>query len=167
MNPLQERLQSFITFLDKSVLSFENQCGIAPGTVSKMSEKSRIKTLEKISRAYPQLNIDWLKTGEGEMLKQVPVVDFHRDNSDGDSLLDSVKILMNDPTVLEKVVKTEDKVCSLELQVQELNRIIASKEQTITAQSERIADLKDRISELQERFSDFRAQYKSPANDPD
>lgn len=68
MNTLQDRLQSFIASLDKSVLSFENQCGIAPGTVSKMTEKSRLRTLEKISKQYPQLNMDWLKTGEGQML---------------------------------------------------------------------------------------------------
>jgi len=69
MNPLHQRLLEFINHLGCSVLSFENRCKIAPGTVSKMSEKSRERTFDKIQAAFPQLSIKWLKTGEGEMLK--------------------------------------------------------------------------------------------------
>lgn len=68
MNTLQDRLKQFITSLDSSVLSFENKCGMAPGTVNKMTDKSRAKTLEKIRKAFPQLNMEWLQTGAGEML---------------------------------------------------------------------------------------------------
>lgn len=152
MNTLQGRLQYFISSLGKSVLSFENQCGIAPGTVSKMSEKSRAKTLDKIGRAFPQLNMDWLRTGQGEMTKPQPMIDMHRANSDGDSLLDSVKVLINDPKVIEEVAHIQDKVCSLESEIQSLNRVIASKDETIESQRERIAELKERISELKQRL---------------
>ncbi|MBD5232148.1 MAG: hypothetical protein HDS66_08375 [Bacteroidales bacterium] len=69
MDAIQDRLTRFISSLNSSVLSFENRCGIAPGTVSKMTANSRPKTFNKISDAFPQLNIDWLKTGEGEMLR--------------------------------------------------------------------------------------------------
>lgn len=48
--------------------AFEYQCNIKAGTASKMSEKSYSTTFYKIQQAFPQLNIDWLKTGEGEML---------------------------------------------------------------------------------------------------
>lgn len=68
MNTLQERLKGFIAHLDLSVLAFENKCGMAQGTVNKMTDKSRQRTLEKIRKTYPQLNMEWLLTGEGEML---------------------------------------------------------------------------------------------------
>lgn len=68
MNTLQERLKRFITHLDLSVLAFENKCGMAQGTVNKMTDKSRQRTLEKIRKTYPQLNMEWLVTGKGEML---------------------------------------------------------------------------------------------------
>lgn len=75
MNTLQDRLKQFITSLDLSVLAFENECGMAQGTVNKMTNKSRQRTLEKIRKHYPQLNMEWLQTGMGEMLKQLPEVD--------------------------------------------------------------------------------------------
>lgn len=48
---------------------FERQCGIKAGTASRMTEKSYGTTFHKIRQAFPSLNIDWLKTGEGEMLR--------------------------------------------------------------------------------------------------
>ena len=72
MNPLQERLQSFLNYEDISVRAFERQCDIKAGTVGKMTEKSYGTTFHKIAQAYPKLNIAWLKTGEGEMLNPQP-----------------------------------------------------------------------------------------------
>lgn len=79
MNTLQDRLKQFITSLDLSVLAFENECGMAQGTVNKMTDNSRQRTLEKIRKHYPQLNMEWLKTGEGEMLNPQPSVDIDVD----------------------------------------------------------------------------------------
>lgn len=70
MNPLQERLQTFLNYEDISLRAFERQCDIKAGTASKMTEKSYGTTFHKIAQAYPQLNIEWLKTGEGRMLNQ-------------------------------------------------------------------------------------------------
>lgn len=75
MNPLQERLQTFLNSEDISMRAFERQCDIKTGTASKMSEKSYGTTFHKIAKAFPRLNIDWLKTGNGEMLNQVPNID--------------------------------------------------------------------------------------------
>lgn len=79
MNTLQDRLKQFITFLDLSVLAFENKCGMAQGTVNKMTDKSRQRTLEKIKKSYPQLNMEWLQTGNGEMLNPQPAIDIDVD----------------------------------------------------------------------------------------
>lgn len=68
MNNLQQRLRLFINLLNISVLSFETRCGLSSGAVSKMSEKTYSRTFNRIAAAFPQLNIGWLKTGEGEML---------------------------------------------------------------------------------------------------
>lgn len=70
MSTLQNRLRRFINYLDLSMRAFEYQCNIKAGTASKMSEKSYSTTFHKIQQAFPQLNIDWLMTGEGEMLLQ-------------------------------------------------------------------------------------------------
>ncbi len=66
---LKERLLYFISSigLEKSV--FERNVGLSNGFVDKTTNNTRSKSLETISNVYPELNIDWLKTGEGEMLQ--------------------------------------------------------------------------------------------------
>lgn len=70
MDSLQNRLRAFVGTLGISVLEFERQCSIKAGTASRMTEKSYSTTFHKIQTAYPQLNMVWLKTGEGEMLNE-------------------------------------------------------------------------------------------------
>ena len=79
MNPLQERLQAFLNHEDISLRAFERQCDIKAGTASKMTERSYGTTFHKIAKAYPQLNVEWLKTGDGQMLNAHPAVDIDLD----------------------------------------------------------------------------------------
>lgn len=48
---------------------FERQCGLSGGFCGKIGERITDGSLLLISKAFPDLNIDWLKTGEGEMVK--------------------------------------------------------------------------------------------------
>ncbi|MCP9611717.1 hypothetical protein [Coprobacter tertius] len=68
---LKDRLLEFITAEGISISLFEKQVGMSNGSVSKMSDNTRKTTLDKISMIYPNLNINWLRTGEGNMLKNV------------------------------------------------------------------------------------------------
>jgi phage repressor protein C with HTH and peptisase S24 domain len=65
---MKERIIKFIESLGIPVSKFENECGIANGSVSKMGYGTRRSTLDKISKRYPQINRIWLLTGEGNML---------------------------------------------------------------------------------------------------
>ncbi len=66
---IADRLLEFIQYLDIPAQVFEKQCGISGGTASRLSSKSYPKTFGKIASSYPELNMEWLKTGEGTMLK--------------------------------------------------------------------------------------------------
>lgn len=65
---MKERIKYFIKSIGISVALFEKNCGLSNGSVNKMADGTRTTTLDNISKAYPQLNMNWLKTGEGEML---------------------------------------------------------------------------------------------------
>lgn len=65
---LKSRLIEFIDYKGLSVQSFELQCGLSNGAVSKMGNNTRRSTIDKISNSYPELNTNWLLTGEGGML---------------------------------------------------------------------------------------------------
>ena len=73
MDAVKGRLMDFLGHigLDKSV--FEREAGLANGFVDKTNSRMRKSSLNAISARFPQLNTDWLMTGQGEMLKDVPV----------------------------------------------------------------------------------------------
>lgn len=65
---MNERINIFIQSLGITVSEFERLCNLSNGAVAKMGDNTRVATLEKISKVYPQLNTAWLRTGVGDML---------------------------------------------------------------------------------------------------
>lgn len=47
--------------------NFERMCGISVGTISAIGKGISTATLEKILKACPDLNVNWLITGIGDM----------------------------------------------------------------------------------------------------
>lgn len=60
---------SYIENMGITVREFERVCGMANGYVRGIDSSIGEKKLKTISLMYPNLNIEWLLTGEGEMLK--------------------------------------------------------------------------------------------------
>lgn len=123
METLQERLKQFITLLDLSVNSFENQCGMAQGAVNKMTDKSRQRTLEKIHKNFPQLNMEWLKTGEGEMLNPVPNIDIDL-KMEGHSQM-AFRDISNIGNEKSQIAILQERIKALEVQLAEKDERIA------------------------------------------
>lgn len=65
---LNERILTFISHLGVNVAEFERNCNLSNGSVSKMGDNTRRSTLDRISKFYPSLNLNWLLTGEGSMI---------------------------------------------------------------------------------------------------
>lgn len=65
---LKERIIQFIEYKGISVQRFEKEVGLSNAAVSKMGDNTRRATIDKISNCFPDLNPNWLLTGEGEML---------------------------------------------------------------------------------------------------
>ena len=68
---MNRRLLGFINYLGISVSEFERRCQLSNGAVSKMGDNTRTSTIEKISKIFPELNVTWLRLGEGDMLRTV------------------------------------------------------------------------------------------------
>lgn len=78
---MNERINVFIQSLGITVSEFERICNLSNGAVSKMGDNTRTSTIDKISKIYPSLNITWLRTGEGEMIKGQVSQTSHGNNS--------------------------------------------------------------------------------------
>lgn len=119
MNPLQDRLQLFLNAEDISVRAFERQCDIKAGTASKMTEKSYGTTFHKIAKAFPHLNINWLKTGEGEMLNSAAPMDIDVNlKMDGHSQM-AFRDINNATDAKTQVALLRERIKALEAQLAE------------------------------------------------
>jgi hypothetical protein len=68
---VKERLIAFISYLSMSKNAFENACGLSTRYVSNISTSVSPDKLKRISLKFPELNVEWLLTGQGEMLREI------------------------------------------------------------------------------------------------
>lgn len=66
---IKQRIIRYIKSKRISQRRFETEAGLSNGFVNNIVKTIGADKLRKISIAYPELNTDWLLTGEGEMLK--------------------------------------------------------------------------------------------------
>lgn len=71
MDPLKERLLQVIDKLGITKAQFEKNVGLSNGFVDKSGDNTRKSSLEKISNIYPEINTNWILTGEGKMFKTI------------------------------------------------------------------------------------------------
>lgn len=69
MSEVKDRLVEFIEYLKIDIAKFERTVGLSNGAVSKTNDRIRKATVNLIGTAYPELNTDWLISGNGSMLK--------------------------------------------------------------------------------------------------
>jgi len=111
---VKERLKEFIRYKKLSQSSFLELCGLSSGFISGMRVSMLPDKVDSIATNFPELNIAWLLTGSGEMLKK------------------------NDGTVSESA-PIYAKKCE---RCKDLEKTIEALERTIQAQQELIAELK-------------------------
>ena len=69
---MKERLLAYLKYRGLGQNAFENLCGLASGTINKINHGLRTDKLALIVKTCPDLDIRWLLTGDGDMLKKEP-----------------------------------------------------------------------------------------------
>lgn len=83
MTCLRDRLKEYLRYKGLKNKAFEVNVGLSNGALNKMGDNTRVETLDRISIKYPDLNMVWLRTGEGSMLKEVEKseIELHGSNT--------------------------------------------------------------------------------------
>lgn len=65
---LKGRIKDFISYLSIETKAFEVKCNLSNGFVNNIGQSIREKSMSRILAIYPELNRNWVLTGEGSML---------------------------------------------------------------------------------------------------
>lgn len=104
---IKDRLRKFVETLKVADYAFENQCGLAGGTLSNNSEPSG-PVLAKILETYPTLSADWLITGVGSMMKKLEPIGLKLTKEGLDVVSAPANVApVNEPTQPYKSIKRE------------------------------------------------------------
>lgn len=69
---INQRIKQFVEKKGLKVRAFERMCGLSNGYVLGIKNTIMPNKLSNTIQQFPELNIGWLLTGEGDMLKSVP-----------------------------------------------------------------------------------------------
>jgi hypothetical protein len=68
METQKDRILAFIVAAGMSVREFERLIGVSNGTIRHQSDNLSANVRDKISAKFPQMNVDWLLFGNGNMI---------------------------------------------------------------------------------------------------
>lgn len=80
---VKDRLIEFVTYTQMSRRKFQEYIGVSNSYIQNISEGIGNDVMNSIAKRFPELNIAWLLTGEGEMLK--PDSGIHNNKVSGNS----------------------------------------------------------------------------------
>lgn len=80
-NKLRERVRQYCEYMCIRVSQFEKQARLSNGYFNQVSKRPSNTKLESIANAHPLLNIEWLCTGHGEMLREGAAQSSRGDNT--------------------------------------------------------------------------------------
>lgn len=110
--PVKERLKEFIKLKNISDRRFCTTVGLSHTYINNIRRTISPEKVQQIKVHYPELNIEWLLTGEGEMLKgkegivKEPLANYGRSSTD-EKL---IEFLMNQNKSLEQIVHDQNEI---------------------------------------------------------
>lgn len=67
---VKQRLMKFMSYREISASRFERMCGLSNGYFNKLRNAPGLDKIDKMLRVFPELNREWVLTGEGSMLNE-------------------------------------------------------------------------------------------------
>lgn len=111
MEAFIERLFAFLEYLGLSQNKFEEACGLTHTNLRERKQGPTVAYLMKISSTYPQLSMDWLVSGRGNM-----IVGENYNNGSSTSPLDihhngtvNINYMMLKETIVDAILEAKHK----------------------------------------------------------
>ena len=109
-NSVKQRLIKFMSYREMSASRFERMCGLSNGYFNKLRNAPGLDKIDKMLRVFPELNREWVLTGEGSMLNE------------GYTTFDPIGVAT--PTTPTAMTETEKEVVLLQDKLEEKEKMI-------------------------------------------
>lgn len=144
---IKQRLLDFIKHKHLSINRFCTMCGFSSAYVRNLQKTISQRFLQIISTTFPDLNIHWLETGEGEMLNEVIPISV-QNNSCGNNSQQTI------------IAGTEQKIMTTKEQGEYVISQIRKMEQENIMLKTENTELKIKVEMLQEQVDWLRTLVK-------
>lgn len=136
---IKERLLQFIEFKGLNKHRFEVMCGFTSRYISNIRKSISQRSLKTISCTFPDLNIRWLETGEGQMLNEVIPINVQNNTVGNNSSQTIVAGNDNNVTISDKnrqLLESIQKMCDENAALKTENTELKIKVDMLTEQIE-------------------------------
>jgi len=99
---LKDRLTAYLKYKGVNNSEFGRIVGVSNAYISSIRKSIQPDKMSKISENFPDLNMSWLMTGEGEMLR--PTI-HQKIGNVKDSVLEEVNVVKGDPNAYETLLR--------------------------------------------------------------
>lgn len=156
---VKKRLKEFIRSQGFTISGFEKDINVSNGYVNSISKGIGGEILLSILEKSPNLNINWLLTGQGEMLKNAPAPEPapQESHSGADRYTASLE---------KQIALLEKNNASLEYTISIQEKITTSQEREIQRQQEKITSKDQEIQRLKEKITQLKKEAKSHVFSP-
>lgn len=120
---IKERFKEFIAYKKLTQRRFQASIGVSSAYINSITDGIGADVLRRVSIAYPELNTNWLLTGDGDMLNPLPGVSAI---ATGDSSIAAVnshiqasnEVLKERVRLLEKLLEEKERLISVLMEKQ-------------------------------------------------
>lgn len=159
----KERILKYIEKKKLTKTIFFNQTGIKRGFLDadKLNQAVSDEHFAKIIATYPDINLEWLLTGKGEMLKDSGSVISQTIKGNG-NISNAGNNNINIPIQTTPQELSEDKELLKELRniIKDKDKIIADKDRTIEELREELKEKREELKELKEELKEVKSELK-------
>ena len=139
---VKKRLKDFIKSQGLTISGFEKDINVSNGYVNSISKGIGGEVLLSILEKSPNLNIDWLLTGKGSMLKEPEKSVIQNLNGD-----DNIMIGGNNSGQVANKNNSESQIIKdLQTEIIRLKNLLEEKEKQLTEKEKQISKLIDKLT---------------------
>lgn len=111
---IKDRVLAYCRYKNIAISRFEKDANLSNGYFNQVKKRPSLDKLDKIGKAFDDLNLHWLLTGEGPMLKTEAPDAMQPSSSDNVEVLrERIASLTEQVSLLKQVIREKDEQIEL------------------------------------------------------